>query len=136
MNFVREFMPIQASEYILENANGTRKLWKCEIKCKYTTAKQATGFINRYLSINDETLKISNNKKCGEKSPYMLNYFDRCHHDTRYEKSRKLISLNSNQTNVLKTQNVHLTWILRYLKTSWVIIFHVLFISNTYSTIQ
>ena len=83
-------MPMQTSEYILDNANGTRKLWKCEIKCKYTTTDQATGFINRYLSINDETLKISNNKKCGEKSPYIRNCFDRCHHDTRYEKTRKL----------------------------------------------
>ena len=42
-------------------------------KCKYTTADEVAGFNNRYLSINDETLKISTNKECGEKSLYSLN---------------------------------------------------------------
>ena len=82
VTIVQEFILIEASEYILENENGTRKSWKYEIKCKYTTADEVAGFINRYLSINDETL----NKKCGEKSPYILNFFYGCHHDTRYEK--------------------------------------------------
>ena len=90
VTFVLESIPIQASEYILENVNGTRKSWKCEMKCKYTTADEVAGFINKYLSINDETLKISNKKKCGEKSPYILNCFYRRHHDTRYEKTREL----------------------------------------------
>ena len=90
VTFVREFIPIIASEYILENVNRTRKSCKCEIKFKYTTADEVAVFINRYLSINDETLKISNNKKCGEKSPYILNCFYRCHYDTRSEKTRKL----------------------------------------------
>ena len=62
VTFVREFIPIQASEYNLQNINGTRKLWKYETKCKYTTADEVVGFINRYLSINDETLRISNNE--------------------------------------------------------------------------
>ena len=49
VTFVREFIPIQVSEYTLENVNGRRKSWKCEIKCKYTTADEVAGFINRYL---------------------------------------------------------------------------------------
>ena len=49
VNFGREFIQIQASEYTLENVNGRRKSWKCEIKCKYTTADEVAGFINRYL---------------------------------------------------------------------------------------
>ena len=84
VTIVQEFILIEASEYILENENGTRKSWKYEIKCKYTTADEVAGFINRYLSINDETL----NKKCGEKSPYILNFFYGCHHDTCYEKTQ------------------------------------------------
>ena len=42
---MREFIPIQASEYILENVNGIRKSWKCGIKWKYTTADEVAGGI-------------------------------------------------------------------------------------------
>ena len=62
-------------------------------------------FTDRYLSINDETLKISNDKKCGKKSPYSLNRFYRRHHDTRYEKTR-ISSLNLQKPNK-RYKNTH-----------------------------
>ena len=55
---------------MLEFIRGTRRSWTCQFKCKFTRSEEICQFIDRYLSINDETLKINNDKKCGEKSPY------------------------------------------------------------------
>ena len=97
--FVKDFIPLSPSEYSLEFVNGTRKSWQCQVLCKLTSSEDVREFVDKYLSINNETLKKNNDKKCGEKSPYLMNRFYRCHHDTRYEKTRlsNLSSLKPNK---------------------------------------
>ena len=97
-NFEVEFIPLASSDYMLEFIRGARRSWICQFKCKFNCSEEICQFIDRYLSINDETLKINNDKKCGEKSPYSLNRFYRCYHDTRYEKTR-VSSLNLQKPN-------------------------------------
>ena len=104
-NYVAEFIPLASSDYMLELICGTRKSWICQFKCKFTRSEEIWQFIDRYLSINDETLKINNDNNCGEKSPYSLNRFYRCHHNTRYEKTH-VLNLNSQKTNK-RYKNIH-----------------------------
>ena len=73
--FVKDFIPLSSSEYSLEFVRGTRKSWQCQILCKLTCSEDVDQFVDRYLSINNETLKQSNDKKCGGKSPYSMNRF-------------------------------------------------------------
>ena len=86
-NYLAEFIPLASSDYMLEFIRDTRRSWICQFKCKFIRSEVICQFIDRYLSVNDETLKLNNDKKCGEKSPYSLSCFYRCHHDTRYEKT-------------------------------------------------
>ena len=97
-NYVAEFISLASTDYKLEFIRGTRRSWICQLKCKFTRSEEICQFIDRYLCVNNETLKINNDKRCGEKFPYSLNRFYRCHHDTHYEKTR-VSSLNSQKPN-------------------------------------
>ena len=59
-NYVVEFIPLASSDYMLEFIRGTRRSWICQLKCKFTRSEEICQFIDRYLSIIDETMKINN----------------------------------------------------------------------------
>ena len=96
VDIVKEFIPLKSEEYHIESVSGTTKKWTCELKCKIKTSEEVAGFIEKYLNITDETLKPCNIKKCGPKSPYIINNYYRCHHDTRYQKTREVLTSSSN----------------------------------------
>ena len=104
-NYVAELILLASSEYMLEFIRETSMSSICQFKCKFTRSKKIYQFTERYLSLNDETLKINNDKKWGEKAPYLLKHFYRCHHDIRCEKTR-VSSLNSQKPNK-RYKNTH-----------------------------
>ena len=97
LRYVKDFIPIL--DYQFEYVRGNMKVWECQFRCDFKEIDQVENFIKSYLQTNHETLKINVDKKCGEKSPYLLNRFYRCHHGTRYEKTRdnKLLQNNPNK---------------------------------------
>ena len=68
-DYMAEFIPLASSEE------------------SFTRSEEIYQFIEHYFSLNSETLQINNDKKCGEKSPCLLNRFYKCHHDRRYGKT-------------------------------------------------
>lgn len=55
-------------------------LFKCSIEDREGVSK----FVSDYYDINNDTVKIKAEKKCTNRSLYILCQYYRCQHDTRY----------------------------------------------------
>ena len=94
---VRDVIPLKETDYEIQFVEGTTDRWKAQIYCSISSNDELKQFRMNYISRNDETIKISTNKKCSPASPYVINAYFRCHHDTRYIPTRdvtKIIELN------------------------------------------
>ena len=116
--FVRDFIPLISSEYVLDYAEGTTRSWKCQFRCICKNENDVETFIKQYLEQNNETLKIKNKKYCGPKSDYYLNWFYRCHHNTRYEKTRDVNILTQKPNKRFKNTNCPFSMNIKLLSNS------------------
>lgn len=97
-NYEAELILLASSECMLKFIRETSKSCICLFQFKFTRSKEIYQFTERCLSLNDEALKINNDKKLGEKAPCLLNHVYRCHHAIRYKKTR-VSSLHSQKRN-------------------------------------
>ena len=81
----------EETDFFYEIVSFKKELGSTEVgvHCNITTFEEINEFITSYMKFTNETLKIELKKKCTEKSIYFERIIYRCHHDTRYEKTRE-----------------------------------------------
>ena len=81
-------IPLESEEFEVQAIEGVRENWKAEILCHISCQKQIETFVANYKQRTGETLKLKLKKQSTPKSIYEVRSTYRCHHDTRYEKTR------------------------------------------------
>ena len=91
---VHRVFPLRPEHYRVDKVEGDGENWTAIISAKLCSTGDIESFIRGYMKITCETLKTRVKKPAGStRSKYVANEFYRCHHDTRYEKTRDIIAI-------------------------------------------
>ena len=85
---IRDVFDETGFSYKIESIKNDNNRVDMDISCDIVTLDDIEKFISCYMNLSNETLKIKTKRKCSEKSSYSQWISYRCHHDTRYEKTR------------------------------------------------
>ena len=98
---VHRVIPLRPEHYRVDKVEGDGENWTANVSAKLCSTSDIESFIRGYMDITCETLKTRVQKPAGSaRGKYVANEFYRCHHDTRYEKTRDIIAIKT--TNPLK----------------------------------
>ena len=81
-------VPLVSEEFEVQAMEGVRENWKAEILSHISCQKQMETFVVNYKQRTGETLNLKLKKQSTPKSIYEVRSTYRCHHDTRYKKTR------------------------------------------------
>ena len=79
---------LESEEFEVQAIEGVRGNWKTETFCHISCQKQTGTFVANYKQRTGETLKLKLKKSSTPKSIYEVGSKYRCHHETRYQKTR------------------------------------------------
>lgn len=86
---LREFLGDVFQEYEIVCFNGQKdEVYTAEVNCNLNTSKEIQEFVTKYTNEFNECLKLKYKKEGSNKSLLKVKEIYRCHHDTRYEKTR------------------------------------------------
>ena len=85
---VQELIPFKYDEFMITNVRGNTDRFKFSLKCKIADVEEIKRFVRNYTERNNETLRISKNKKLSNQSSYLHIHYYRCQHNTRNPNTR------------------------------------------------
>ena len=88
VEILKSTVPLESNQFTLKKIEGSVESWKAEFSCGISSQEEIETFVNDYAVTNGETLKLKLKKPSTPKSLFKVRSIYRCHHDTRYEKTR------------------------------------------------
>jgi len=99
MEFLPDVIPLKQGDYEIKDFKGELLNWECKIKCRLNSEADIDRFVEEYMELTGETLKLKLKKPEKEKGQYILRNFYRCTHNTRYENTREGVKIMSQNPN-------------------------------------
>ena len=90
--YVTDLIPLNTTYYCIQEVFGNGVSWTAKISANMKSITEVDSFIKGYAELSSETLKLRTKKSIGERSQFLLKSYYRCQHDTRYEKTRDVLS--------------------------------------------
>ena len=90
--YVTDLIPLNTTDYCIQEVFGNGVSWTAKISANMKSITEVDSFIKGYAELSSETLKLRTKKSIGERSQFLLKNYYRCQHDTRYEKTRDVLS--------------------------------------------